>query len=96
MNRPQALSRRSLALAAAAAAAALALLPVTAAAQLPMGVHLGGDKEPPSAEELARRKALDKAYKAANEKIPDKKPANDPWGNIRSAPGGSASANGKQ
>jgi hypothetical protein len=89
------LSRRSLALA-AGAAAALTLLPATAVAQLPMGVHLGGDKAPPSAEELERRKALDKAYKAANEKIPDKKPANDPWGNIRSAPGANASAKGKQ
>ena len=90
MKRLSALSRRSIAL--AAGAAALALLPATAAAQLLMpGVHLGGDKAPPSADELARHRALDKAYKSATEKIPEKKPAADPWGNIRSAPGANAS-----
>jgi hypothetical protein len=93
MSRREALSRRSLAL--AAGAAALALLPAPAAAQLPMGMHLGGDKEPPSKEELERRKALDKAYNSANQKIPEKKPAADPWGNIRSAPGASANAKDK-
>ncbi len=90
-------SRRSFVL--AAGAAALVLLPASAMAQLLMpGVHLGGDKEPPSADELARRRALDKAYKSATEKIPEKKPVADPWGNVRSAPGGSASgtAEGKQ
>ena len=93
MSRREALSRRSFAL--AATAASLALLPSTALAQLPMGMHLGGDKAPPSAEEQERRRALDKAYKSATDKIPEKKPANDPWGNIRSAPGGSASATAK-
>jgi hypothetical protein len=87
-------SRRSFVL--AAAAAALVLLPASATAQLPMpGVHLGGDKEPPSKEELERRRALDKAYKSATEKIPEKKPAADPWGNIRSTPGGNASGTEK-
>jgi len=96
MSRREALGRCGLAL--LAGAASLALMPATALAQLPMGMHLGGDKAPPSAEELERRKALDKAYKSATEKIPEKKPANDPWGNIRSAPGASANAkdNGKQ
>jgi hypothetical protein len=98
VSRRSALSRRSIALA-AGAVAALALLPATAAAQFPMpGVHLGGDKEPPSKEELERRRALDKAYKSATEKIPEKKPAADPWGNLRAAPGGNASGTetGKQ
>jgi hypothetical protein len=86
--------RRSLVL--AAGAAALALLPATAAAQFPMpGVHLGGDKAPPSADELARRRALDNAYKSATEKIPEKKSVNDPWGNIRSAPGANGSSKEK-
>jgi hypothetical protein len=93
MSQPQAWSRRSFVL--AAGAAALALVPVTALAQLPMGVHLGGDKAPPSAEEVDRRRALDKAYKSATDKIPAKKSTNDPWGNIRSAPGAGASANAK-
>jgi hypothetical protein len=96
VSRPQALSRRSLAL--MAGAAALALLPAAAAAQMPMpGVHLGGDKAPPSAQEQARRRALDNAYNAANQKIPEKKPAADPWGNIRSAPSSAnAQDKGKQ
>jgi hypothetical protein len=89
----QGVSRRSFVL--AAGAAVFALVPATALAQLPMGVHLGGDKAPPSAEEVERRKALDKAYKSATDKIPVKKPNNDPWGNIRSAPSANASANAK-
>ncbi len=96
-SRLEGLSRRSLALAAgAAAAAALALLPSRAAAQFPMpSVSLGGDKPPPSAEELERRRKVDKAYKAATEKIPEKKSAADPWGSIRSAPSASAKDKGK-
>jgi hypothetical protein len=87
------LSRRGFVL--AAGAAVLGLVPATALAQLPMGVHLGGDKAPPSAEEMARRRALDQAYKSATDKIPAKKPASDPWGTIRTAPGASANANAK-
>jgi len=69
------------------AGAGVALLMGTAAAQLPMpGVHLGGDKPPPTAEELARQRALDRAYKDAQKKIPEKKVANDPWGGIRPDP----------
>jgi hypothetical protein len=83
-------------LALAAAAAALTLSSATALAQVPMpGVHLGGDKAPPSAQELERRRAIDKAYKAATEKIPEKKTAADPWGGIRPAPGANASAKEK-
>jgi hypothetical protein len=93
LSRPHALSRRGFVF--AAGAAVFALVPAAALAQLPMGVHLGGDKTPPSAEEVARRRALDKAYKSATDKIPEKKPASDPWGNVRSAPGASASANAK-
>ena len=36
-------------------------------------------------EEIERRKANDRAYDAALHKIPDKKSAVDPWGNIRPA-----------
>ncbi len=93
MSRREALGRCGLAL--LAGAASLALVPATALAQLPMGLHLGGDKEPPSKEELERRRTLDKAYNAANQKIPEKKPANDPWGNIRAAPGAGANAKDK-
>lgn len=70
----------------ALAAAALALLPAAAAAQLPMpSVKLGRDKPPPTTEEIAKQRALDKAYKAATEKIPEKNAAADPWSGIRPA-----------
>ena len=63
-----------------------------ASAQIPMGLHLGRDGPPPTQEEIDRQKALDKAYNAATQKIPDKKPAaSDPWGNVR--PDSSASKN---
>jgi hypothetical protein len=64
------------------------LLTGAAAAQLPMpGISLGGDnKRKLTPEELEAQKQRDKDYKAAMDKIPDKKIANDPWGDIRSAP----------
>ena len=67
--------------------AILAVLTGTASAQMPMpAVHLGGDKPPPTPEEIERQKAIDKAYKSATQKIPDKKAAADPWGNVRPNP----------
>jgi len=64
------------------------LLAGVAAAQLPMpGISLGGDnKRKLTPEELEAQKQRDKDYKAAMDKIPDKKTANDPWGDIRPAP----------
>jgi hypothetical protein len=91
LSRPEGLCRRSVAFA-AAAATVLALLPVGAAAQLPMSMSLGHDKPAPTPEQLEKQRALEKAYKAAKEKIPEKNAANDPWGGIRPAPGASASA----
>ena len=89
ITRPHGLSRPSVALA-AAATALLALLPVGAAAQLPMSMSLAHDKPAPTPEEIEKQKALEKAYKAAKEKIPEKNAAADPWGSIRPAPGASA------
>jgi len=89
--RSEALSRRSVALA-VAAAIALALLPVGAAAQLPMSMSLAHDKPAPTPEQIEKQKALEKAYKAAKEKIPEKNGAADPWGGIRPASGATASA----
>ena len=40
-------------------------------------------QRPPSAEEIEKQKATDKAYDAAIHKIPDKKASTDPWGAIR-------------
>lgn len=73
---------------AAGAAAVLALAPVGAAAQLPMSMSLAHDKPAPTPEQVEKQKALEKAYKAAKEKIPEQNAAAaDPWGNIRPAPG---------
>jgi hypothetical protein len=46
-------------------------------------ISLGKDKPPPTPEEIERQKAIDNAYNAANKKIPEKKEAADPWGNVR-------------
>ena len=43
-------------------------------------------------EELQRDREIEAQYnRTVNEKIPNKKSSNDPWGNIRSAPASSAS-----
>jgi hypothetical protein len=42
-----------------------------------------GDKRPLSAEEAAKQKAADEAYKAAVGKIPDQTKSADPWGTVR-------------
>jgi hypothetical protein len=77
------------------AGAIIALLTGTAAAQLPMGLHLGGDKPPPTAEEIEKQKAIDKAYNSATAKIPEKK-TDDPWATVRSAPNSPAASKDKQ
>ncbi len=69
------------------AAAIIALLTGTASAQLPMpSFPLNGDGRQLTPEEMQKQKAIDQAYRSATKKIPNKKAANDPWGNIRSAP----------
>lgn len=85
VGRPHGLHWYNLALA-AGAVTVLALLPVGAAAQLPMSMSLAHDKPAPTPEQIEKQRALDKAYKAAREKIPEKNAAADPWGNIRPAP----------
>jgi len=68
------------------AGAALALLTGAAYAQtgFPMpSISLGQDKPPPTPEQIERQKAIDNAYNSATKKIPDKKEAADPWGNVR-------------
>jgi hypothetical protein len=68
-------------------AAALALLTTSASAQMPMpSFSLQGDKKRPlTPEEQERQKQLDNDYKAATNKIPERK-ANDPWADIRPTP----------
>jgi hypothetical protein len=76
------------------AAAILALVTGPAAAQ---GVALSpfkGQEKKLTPDELKAQQERDKDYKAAMDKIPDKKVVNDPWGNIRPAP--QATAKNKQ
>ena len=42
------------------------------------------DKRPLTQDEVDRQRALDNAYKAATNKIPEQK-SNDPWGNVRTS-----------
>jgi hypothetical protein len=42
------------------------------------------DKRPMTQDEVDRQKALDNAYKAATNKIPEQK-STDPWGNVRTS-----------
>jgi hypothetical protein len=57
-----------------------------AAAQETLGIPVKA-LTPTTPEDIEKQKANDRAYNAALHKIPDKKPAADPWGNIRpSAP----------
>jgi len=72
------------------AAAAAALCTVSASAQssgggqsTSVGIPFKGADRPLTEEEIERRKANDRAYEAAVQKIPDKKTSADPWGEIR-------------
>jgi hypothetical protein len=64
-------------------AAVFALLVSPAYAQAPR-FSLGGDAPVKTQEELDAEAAKEKAYKDSLRKIPDAKPAADPWGNVRS------------
>jgi hypothetical protein len=48
------------------------------------GISMNADRPQLSKEELEKRKAVDDAYKSAINKLPDKKKAADPWGDMRS------------
>jgi hypothetical protein len=70
---------------AAACTIIVALPGIAFAQQLMPGLSLHPDKPPLTPEEREKQKAIDDAYKSAINKLPDKKkPADDPWGNIRS------------
>ncbi len=87
------------------AAAIFALFTAPASAQSPgqspgqssssqssIGIPLKVER-PLTEEEIEKRKAADRAYEAAMQKIPDKKASADPWGDIR--PTSPASKNNK-
>lgn len=70
----------------AAAAAAGAMLAGTAAAQFPTpSFSLQNDKAK-TPQQIEQEQQIDRAYKSATRKIPDKNAANDPWADVRSAP----------
>jgi hypothetical protein len=68
--------------------AAIALLALVgpAAAQVALSPFNTPAKRPLTQEEIEKKKAADAAYKAAMDKIPEKKGGTDPWGNVRDAP----------
>jgi hypothetical protein len=59
----------------------LILLTGSASAQ---GINLLVEKPPLTEEDRARQKAIDEAYKAKIDKIPDQKASSDPWATVRS------------
>jgi hypothetical protein len=77
------------------AGAILLLITETAMAQSKSNLGIPIKQEtPPSQEEIDRRKAVDKAYDATIQKIPDKKSSADPWAGVR--PTSPATAKNKQ
>lgn len=66
------------------AMAMLMALSEIAAAQFMPGINLNADRPALAPEEQEKRKAIDDAYKSTIKKLPEKKEANDPWGNLRS------------
>ena len=73
----------------AAAMFALAVGPATAQVALS---PFNAPQKRLTPEEIEKKKAADAAYKAAMDKIPEKKGAADPWGNVREAPSGTQTA----
>ena len=62
---------------------ALMLLTGTATAQT---FNLLNEKQPLTEEERAKQKAVEDAYKAKMNKIPDQKAPADPWATVRTPP----------
>jgi hypothetical protein len=58
-----------------------------------IGIPLNPEKQA-TPDDIERQKAAERAYNAAIQKIPDKKPSADPWGTIR--PNSSTTAKSKQ
>jgi hypothetical protein len=75
------------------AAAILALVAGPAAAQVALSPFKRDEKKL-TPDELKAQQEREKNYKAAMDKIPDKKVTVDPWGDIRPAP--QATAKNKQ
>jgi hypothetical protein len=77
------------------AGALLAFVAGPAAAQMALSPFKEPDKRRMTPEEIEKKKAADAAYKAALDKVPDKKSAADPWGSVREAPSGGTATTAK-
>jgi len=77
------------------AAAILALVTGPASAQVALSPFKEQDKRL-TPDELKAKQDRERDYKAAMDKIPDKKVTVDPWGDIRPAPAPQATAKNKQ
>lgn len=64
-------------------AAAFVLFAAPAGAQ---NINLLNDRAPKTADEVAKEKAVEDAYKAKMNKIPDQKTSSDPWATVRTPP----------
>jgi hypothetical protein len=71
------------------AAAILALVTAPAAAQMAISPFKGQERKL-TPDELKAQQQRDKDYKAAMDKIPEKKVVKDPWGDVRPAPANAA------
>jgi hypothetical protein len=76
------------------AAAILALVTGPAAAQMALS-PFKHDERKLTPDELKAQQQREKDYKAAMDKIPEKKVTVDPWGDIRPAPAPQATAKNK-
>jgi hypothetical protein len=76
------------------AAAILALVTGPAAAQVALSPFKHEERKL-TPDELKAQQQRDKDYKAAMDKIPEKKVTVDPWGDIRPAPAPQAAAKNK-
>jgi hypothetical protein len=78
------------------AAAILSLVAGPAAAQMMPAISpFKAQEKKLTPEEIEAQKQRERDYKAAMQKIPDKKVASDPWGGIREAPQASTSTTAK-
>jgi hypothetical protein len=77
------------------AAAILALVAGPASAQVALSPFKSQEKKL-TPDELKAKQDQERDYKAAMDKIPEKKATVDPWGDIRPAPAPQATAKNKQ
>jgi hypothetical protein len=73
---------------------AMAIATLMSSAAFAQSLNLGVGERAKSHEQIEKEEAQEKAWRAANQKIPDAKGARDPWGNVRPAP--PAATAGKQ